>query len=413
MLLTAAIIVGSVVFPSGKLQAASYDKTFINQIEEKYEALEEKFTKQYKADLQREDDNYKQFLQKSSNEQKLLEKLLEEDESYLVDTLKADYKQLEAQYGTENSYKTKLNQYKNQINPDYSTGAMWKYSKEIDKNYSTSLHWKFKNQINPDYSTSLMWKYKNEVNPNYSTSTMWKYANTVNQNYSTSLMWKLHNESNVDYSTSTMWRYKQGRITLAEAQKSIGNILKTGEEELQEARNSAMNAIQKLRNRTISDIEELRDETVRKIIKQRTTSLDDISSLRESLFGSGIKMKPLHISFDAIKVIIDGELQQFEQPPMIIKGNTLVPMRAIFERLGATIEWNQKEQSVLATKENTTIHLKIGSELAKKNDQQIKLAVPAQINKGHTMVPLRFISEALGADVKWDNDTQTVTITTQ
>ncbi|HIW31954.1 MAG TPA: copper amine oxidase N-terminal domain-containing protein [Candidatus Paenibacillus intestinavium] len=401
------------VVPGGKLQAANYDKTFIDQIEEKYQALEDKFTRQYKNDLKKEENNYEHFLRKSSDEQKLLEKLLNEDISYLEEVFNADYKKLEAKYGAVNSYNTKLNQYKNQINPDYSIGAMWKYSKESDKNYSTSLHWKLKTQINPDYSTSLMWKYKNEVNPSYSTSTMWKYSNTVNPSYSTSLMWKLRNESNPDYSTSTMWSYKREYTTLENTKKSIESILKTGDEELQEARNSAINTIQKLRNRTISDVEELRDETVNKLIKQRTTSLEDISSLRDSLFGSGIQVKPLYISFNSIKVFIDGELQQFEQSPIIIKGNTLVPMRAIFERLGATIEWNQKQQSVLATKGDTTINLKIGSTLVLKNGQDIKLAVPAQTTNSYTMVPLRFISEALGAEVKWNGDTQTITITTQ
>src|SRR5690606_17634015 len=195
--------------------------------------------------------------------------------------------------------------------------------------------------------------------------------------------------------------------------KSMDSILKTGKEDLQSERDSAMNSIKKLRERTMNDIVDLRNETVRKILKQRSDSLEDISDLRERLFGSGIEAKALVISFDSIKVIIDGELQQFEQPPFVVNGTTLVPMRAIFERLGANVEWNQAQRSVKATKGNTTIQLAIGSNMASKNGENVKLDVAAQTKNNHTMVPLRFISEALGANVMWDGKTSTVTITTK
>lgn len=314
---------------------------------------------------------------------------------YLADLLKEDYKKLEAQFGSDRSYNSKLSRYKNQINESYSTGSLWKYAKESDKSYSTSLHWKFSTQINPSYSTSLMWKYKNEINPSYSTS----------------LMWKLHNESNPNYSTSTMWKYKIGNLTLEEAKKDIESILKTGGEDLQTERDSFMNTIQKTRVNTIDEVVKLRDETVRSILKQRAESLEDISDLREKYFGGGIKAKELVISFDSIKVVIDGELQQFEQSPIVVKGNTLVPMRAIFERLGAKVDWNQVQRTVTVTKGDTTIVLTIGSSTATKNGQSVKLDVPAQTKTGHTMVPLRFISEALGANVQWNGKTSTVTIT--
>lgn len=408
--LVAFLFLVSIALPEGKLGAAS--SSFMNEVADKYEELEDKFTKQYKADLKSVTTYYEQFLQQSSDEQKQLEQYLREDMAYLEDLLEKDYDKLAAQYGSDRSYTTKLSQYRNQINPNYSTGALWTYSKETDKGYSTSLHWKFNNQINPNYSTSLMWKYKNEINPSYSTSTMWKYANTVNPNYSTSLMWKLRNESNPNYSTSTMWKYKQGQLTQQQAKTNIEKILKTGEEDLQAERDHAMNTIRKLRERTISDIIDLRDETVRKIISQRTSSLKDISALRSSLFGSGIDAKALIINFDSIKVIIDGELQQFEQSPYIVSGTTLVPMRAIFERLGATVEWNQAQRTVKAEKNNTTIQLTIGSTTAVKNGQNVKLDMPAQVKNNYTMVPLRFISESLGAKVHWNSKTSTITITT-
>ncbi|MFD7521854.1 copper amine oxidase N-terminal domain-containing protein [Paenibacillus chitinolyticus] len=114
---------------------------------------------------------------------------------------------------------------------------------------------------------------------------------------------------------------------------------------------------------------------------------------------------------DEIQVTIDGQKQQFEQPPVIVEGNTLVPLRAIFEKFGANIIWNEKEQSVTAQKGGTTIYLKIGTKSATVNGASKVLEVPAQLVNEHTMVPVRFISEALGADVKWEPSSQTVVIT--
>lgn len=114
---------------------------------------------------------------------------------------------------------------------------------------------------------------------------------------------------------------------------------------------------------------------------------------------------------DEIKVAIDGQMQRFEQPPVIVDGNTLVPLRAIFEKLGASIDWNDKEQSVTAKKGNSAVYLIIGSKNATVNGTNTTLEVPAQIVNGHTMVPVRFIGEALGAEVNWEASSQTVVIT--
>ncbi len=114
---------------------------------------------------------------------------------------------------------------------------------------------------------------------------------------------------------------------------------------------------------------------------------------------------------EAIKVTIDGAAQSFEQPPVIVEGSTLVPLRAIFEKLGATIDWNEKEQSVTAKKGTTTVYLKIGDKNVTVGGSAKTLEVPAQIVNGHTMVPVRFIGEALGAEVKWEPSSKIVIIT--
>jgi competence ComEA-like helix-hairpin-helix protein len=113
----------------------------------------------------------------------------------------------------------------------------------------------------------------------------------------------------------------------------------------------------------------------------------------------------------APKVFVDGAALTFQVPPRVEQGTTLVPLRGIFESLGATVVWDGATQTVKASKADTQIQLKIGSTTAYRNGQAVTLAVPGKVINGSTLVPLRFVSEALGADVKWDGPTQTITIT--
>jgi len=115
-------------------------------------------------------------------------------------------------------------------------------------------------------------------------------------------------------------------------------------------------------------------------------------------------------SKNEIIVVINGEFQQFDTALVNVKGSVLVPMRAIFEKLNANVKWNQEKQQVTATKDNKIITLTIGSKVARINEQEIQLNVEPQLINGKTMVPLRFIGEALGANVKWVGESNTVDI---
>jgi|GEM_PF-102558 len=113
----------------------------------------------------------------------------------------------------------------------------------------------------------------------------------------------------------------------------------------------------------------------------------------------------------SIKVAIDGTVQSFEQPPVNVDGNVLVPARSIFETLGAKVTWNDSDQSITVTKGDKTIVLTLGSDQATVNGKSVTLEQAAQRVKDFTMVPARFIAEALGAKVIWDGDSSTVVIT--
>ena len=114
---------------------------------------------------------------------------------------------------------------------------------------------------------------------------------------------------------------------------------------------------------------------------------------------------------NTIQVLLNQSPVAFDQPPVLISGRTMVPLRAIFEALGAQIQWDNDTQTVISHKADREIRLTIGENMMYVNDEAKELDVPAMLINSRTLVPVRAISESLGCDVDWDNDTQTVIIT--
>lgn len=117
-------------------------------------------------------------------------------------------------------------------------------------------------------------------------------------------------------------------------------------------------------------------------------------------------------TYDDIKVIYDGTELEFEVPPQIINDSTMVPMRAVFEKFGASVKWDGDTQTITAKRKSKTITMTIGSSQAYKNDEAFEMNASPVIISGTTLVPLRAVSELLDLDVSWDEDSRTVTITT-
>lgn len=111
-----------------------------------------------------------------------------------------------------------------------------------------------------------------------------------------------------------------------------------------------------------------------------------------------------------VKLYVNGDEPKAEVAPVIRDGSTLVPFRAISESLKATVSWNPDERSVTVTRGNVTVKLVIDSKTALVNGQEVQLEVPASIENGSTVVPVRFIGESLKATVKWDAETNSVVI---
>jgi hypothetical protein len=126
----------------------------------------------------------------------------------------------------------------------------------------------------------------------------------------------------------------------------------------------------------------------------------------------GLLFAAMAAGLATIQVEVNGRPLYLNEPPTLVSGRTMVPLRGIFESLGAQVDWDASRRTITATKDATNVQLAIGDYRATVNGQIIHLDAPAMILRGSTMVPLRFVSEALGADVKWFAATQTVSITT-
>lgn len=113
---------------------------------------------------------------------------------------------------------------------------------------------------------------------------------------------------------------------------------------------------------------------------------------------------------DKARIIVNGKLLQVQVDPIYAGDRLLVPMRPIFEALSAEVEWNQGTDMILVRKDDQRLTLKIGQNYAWKDTRRLELETPAKLVNQTTMVPLRFVSEALGAEVMWNAESKTAII---
>ena len=121
--------------------------------------------------------------------------------------------------------------------------------------------------------------------------------------------------------------------------------------------------------------------------------------------------KPVYASIsDDVKLVINQEQVAADVMPFIKDGRTLVPARAVFEALGGTVEWDEKNYIVTVKYDKTTVILKINNTVAIVDGKNKILDVPATIKDDRTVIPVRFVAEELGFPVEWVESTRTVII---
>ncbi|MCT4605101.1 MAG: copper amine oxidase N-terminal domain-containing protein [Marinisporobacter sp.] len=147
---------------------------------------------------------------------------------------------------------------------------------------------------------------------------------------------------------------------------------------------------------------------MKRLIK-KSYSEEELNKLRER--AEEIKSKNPDVKVIPIENILKKKGHfKFDTPPVIKEGRTLIPVRAITEGLGANVAWNGEERKVTVSKGDIEIVFQLEDGKAFVNGEETAIDVPAQIMNNRTIVPLRFIAEQLGLKVDYDQDTETIEI---
>lgn len=150
-------------------------------------------------------------------------------------------------------------------------------------------------------------------------------------------------------------------------------------------------------------------------LSERENAVDYVTTWPYQSYGDKLYIehvlryyKPV-IPYNGAKVTLDGELVKFNnQYPIIDNGTTLVPVRAIGEMLNAEVHWDGEQGLATVIKGNRVIKLYTGTTTAYINDEKYELEVSAEVVNNRTLVPLRFVGEALDMEVIWHGETRMV-----
>lgn len=160
-----------------------------------------------------------------------------------------------------------------------------------------------------------------------------------------------------------------------------------------------------LKSKYDEKINKVKNENEIRLLKPKKLTEKEIEEILNDNIKTDIKENK------NIKIVINDKEIELNTEPIIINQRTLVPIRSIFEALDIEVNWDGKNRIVTGTKENTIMKIKIDSDIAYINDKEIKLDSVAIINKDNrTLVPVRFVAEAIGAEVNWISETRTVDI---
>lgn len=132
------------------------------------------------------------------------------------------------------------------------------------------------------------------------------------------------------------------------------------------------------------------------------------SSIQGSVEAS--TLNNITITSQDIRIMINNEIQNLPQTPIVINGTTFVPVRAIAEMTGSTVWWNNDSKTVGLEKDNTKIAFIIGASTANVNGNSVSIPTTF-VKNGTTFVPIRFVSELMGLKVDWDSANKMVIIT--
>lgn len=140
----------------------------------------------------------------------------------------------------------------------------------------------------------------------------------------------------------------------------------------------------------------------------------------KKLFVSAMAVMGLSVCFsigafaeaDVVTVTVDNVAVAFDQNPIIVEGHTMVPVRAVFEQAGATVDWNQENLTAIIVKDGYTVTIKYGDTCLYKNGERVEIEAPAMIANDRILIPVRAIAEAMDFAVTWDGHHSMVLVST-
>lgn len=118
----------------------------------------------------------------------------------------------------------------------------------------------------------------------------------------------------------------------------------------------------------------------------------------------------VHMQLGSSKATINNVRYILEQPPLVVNGRSMVPLRFFTEALGASITWNAADRSVHVENAEVSAILYINNRKATVNDKVVTMDAAPMIFSGRTLVPVKFISEVLGYKVEWLESSKTIII---
>jgi phosphoglycolate phosphatase-like HAD superfamily hydrolase len=156
----------------------------------------------------------------------------------------------------------------------------------------------------------------------------------------------------------------------------------------------------------VEDLEELGDEeaaleTQEKVVQLSPKDLKAVKKLAKLLDKLGE---------DGLKAFVNGKRPNFDVQPFVENGRTLVPFRAMAEALEAEVSFDAATRTVTVKRGDTMVQLQLGSSVAWINGVEYPLDVPAQTVQNRTVIPMRFLAEAFGAEVTFDPETQSIIV---
>jgi len=109
-------------------------------------------------------------------------------------------------------------------------------------------------------------------------------------------------------------------------------------------------------------------------------------------------------------VVIDGEGHIFNPTPVNIEGHTFVPVRPLFEILGANVHWDNTTNTIIFYMDENEIHIPIEGYIVLVDGEETLMDISTRLINSYTFIPLRFVSETLGYAVSWDREARTASI---